>query len=266
MPGIPRTFDPAPFEAGALARAKGGHRISVCIPARNEAATVGAVVGAVRRSLVAEVGGVDLVDEVLVVDDGSTDGTAQAAGAAGATVVTSGAPHGKGRAMRTGLHHARGDLLVFLDADVTGLDEHFVTRLLGPLLTSEGIALVKGFYRRPYRGDPSGGGRVTELVAKPLLEVLFPDLVGVHQPLAGETAARRHILEEVEFEPGYGVEIGLLVDVARIWGPAAVAQVDLGVRAHRNRPLDELRPQARDVLEAALARRHAPVGARPDPL
>ncbi len=245
--------------------AKQGHRVSVCVPARNEAGTLGAVVESVRGRLVAEAGGVGLVDEVIVVDDGSSDATAEVARVAGATVVSRRSPHGKGRAMRAGISEAAGDLLVFLDADVIGLDARFVERLLGPLLVSPETVLVKGFYRRPYRGEPTGGGRVTELVAKPIIELLFPDLKDIRQPLAGETAARRHVLEEVDLEPGYGVEIGLLVDVARIWGPGSVGQVDLGVRAHRNRPLDELRPQAREVLEAALARRPSPVAARPDP-
>ncbi len=167
--------------------------------------------------------------------------------------------------MRSAISETSGDLLVFLDADVIGLDTRFVERLVGPLLVSPETVLVKGFYRRPYRGEPTGGGRVTELVAKPIIELLFPDLTDIRQPLAGETAAWRHVLEEVDLEPGYGVELGLLVDVARIWGPGSVGQVDLGVRAHRNRPLDELRPQAREVLEAALARRPTPVAARPDP-
>ncbi len=251
--------------ADRLMGAKEGRRVSVCIPARNEAGTLRGVVESVLSSLVAEAGGVGLVDEVIVVDDGSTDETAEVARAAGATVVSRRSPHGKGRAMRAGITEASGDLLVFLDGDVTGLHAHFVERLVGPLLVSPETVLVKGFYRRPYRGQPTGGGRVTELVAKPIIELLFPDLTDIRQPLAGETAARRHVLEEVDLEPGYGVELGLLVDVARIWGPGSVGQVDLGVRAHRNRPLDELRPQAREVLEAALARRPSPVAARPDP-
>jgi glucosyl-3-phosphoglycerate synthase len=122
--------------------------------------------------------------------------------------------------------------------------------------------LVKGFYERPLAGAPTGGGRVTELVARPLIELLFPDLLGVRQPLAGETAGHRWVFEKSDFAPGYGVEIGLLVDVARRFGPASIAQVDLGTRTHRNRPLDELRPQALDVLRTALGR----AGIDPDEL
>jgi glucosyl-3-phosphoglycerate synthase len=161
--------------------------------------------------------------------------------------------------MRAGLEAAAGELVVYLDADVENTTGTFVSGLLGPLLVEEDVALVKARYERPLAGAPSGGGRVTELMARPLLQVLFPELVDVHQPLAGETAAPRRVLEKLEFEPGYGVEMGLLVDMAHRFGVGAIAQVDLGRRVHRNRPLDELRPQAVEVLEAALAR------ARPRP-
>lgn len=241
------------FSAEGLTEAKGDRVVTVCIPAHDEAATVGAVVEAVRRAHLRAVGGSGLVDEVVVVDDGSADGTADAARAAGATVVRR--PHGgKGSAMRAGLEASTGDLLVFLDADVENTTGAFVTGLLGPLLAGDEVALVKACYERPLGKASTGGGRVTELMARPLLEVLFPDLAGVRQPLAGESAAPRWVLDKVELEPGYGVELGLLVDVARRFGVGALAQVDLGVRAHRNRSLDELRPQAVEVLRAALAR------------
>jgi glucosyl-3-phosphoglycerate synthase len=161
---------------------------------------------------------------------------------------------GKGQAMGAALAASHGDLVVFLDADVANTTPAFVTGMLGPLLFFDDIALVKGFYTRPLHGDPTGGGRVTELVAKPVLDLLFPDLSEVRQPLAGETAAHRDVFEMVGFADGYGVELGLLIDVAHHRGSGALAQVDLGVRIHRNRPLHELRPQATDVLRAALAR------------
>lgn len=249
-----RTYGADAFPPDVLLAAKGDRVVTVCIPARDEAATVGAVVDTVRRSHLRSAGGSGLVDEVLVVDDGSADGTAAAAGSAGATVVPLPAGRGKGSAMRIGLEAAAGDLLVYLDADVGNTTPAFVAGLLGPLLTGREVALVKGYYVRPLGGAPSGGGRVTELMARPLIEVLFPDLAGVRQPLAGETAAPRWALEKLDFEPGYGVELGLLVDVAHRFGVSAVAQVDLGVRVHRNRPLDELRPQSVEVLRAALAR------------
>jgi glucosyl-3-phosphoglycerate synthase len=249
-----RTFDARDFDAGGLVGAKGRRRVSVCLPARDEEATVGAIVARVRSALVERVA---LVDEVLVVDDGSTDGTAAEATAAGARVVRRGAadgPAGKGQALRRAVEEATGDVLVFLDADVRNFDVHFVVGLLGPVLTEPGLALVKATYRRPLAGSDGPGGRVTELVARPLLARLFPELAEVTQPLAGECAAPRAVLEAVPFADGYGVEVGLLIDVAARCGTGALAQVDLGERVHRNRPLDELAPQAAAVLDVVLDR------------
>ena len=205
-------------------------------------------------------GGADLVDEIVVVDDGSVDDTAAVARRAGARVV---AAHtvggGKGQAMAVALEETDAELLVFLDADVRNFGPHYVTGLLGPLLGDSGpgrpdVALVKGFYERPLHGEESAGGRVTELVARPVIDLLFPHLAEVRQPLAGETAAPRTVLDKTGLAPGYGVELALLVDVAERFGVEQVAQVDLGVRIHRNRPLAELRPQATDVLGTALRR------------
>lgn len=250
----PRRFTHAQFDSGSLAGAKENRRISVCIPARNEGATVGSVVEAITSTLTGPPG-VPLVDEVLVVDDGSVDQTAEVARAAGARVVPSdSAEGGKGQAMATALEASEGDLLVFVDADITNFGPHFVTGLLGPLLVDDSIALVKGHYRRPLQGAADGGGRVTELMARPLIDVLFPFLASVDQPLAGETAAPRSVLEKCGLADGYAVELALLIDVATLFGVERIAQVDLGTRIHRNRPLSELRPQATDVLRAALAR------------
>lgn len=266
----PRTFGRRAFRLDAVVAGKAGRSVSVCIPAHNEAATVARVLAAVVSPHVEAAGGSGLVDEVLVVDDGSTDRTAETASAAGARVVRLPRRAGKGGAMRAGLDAAMGDVLVFLDADVENTTGEFVTSLLGPLLAGTGeFALVKGYYERPIGDSPTGGGRVTELVARPLLEIAFPELPGlrqVRQPLAGETAAPRWVLEKVGFAPGYGVEIGLLLDVVTRFGTGAVAQVDLGTRVHRNRSLDELRPQAAEVLRAALERASAgPVRAWPAP-
>ena len=156
--------------------------------------------------------------------------------------------------MAVGVESTKGEVVVFLDADVEGFGSHFVTGLVGPLFETPATMLVKAVYARPIDGQPSGGGRVTELVARPVIELLFPELMHVRQPLAGETAVRRSVLEQVALDPGYGVELGLLVDVARAFGVEAIAQVDLEQRAHRNRPLEALRPQAVDVLRAALRR------------
>jgi glucosyl-3-phosphoglycerate synthase len=253
-----RTFHHADFAAPALAAAKGDHTISVCLPARNEEDTVGAIVARLRRDLM---GTVPLVDEILVIDDHSTDRTAARARDAGADVVDAasvlpefGEGHGKGEALWKSLSVARGDLIVWLDADVRDFTPAFVVGLVGPLLRHPDVVFVKGFYARPTGPDGSGGGRVTELVARPVISLLHPELAAVVQPLSGEYAGRRAALEQLPFVQGYGVDLGLLIDVADRFGVEAIAQTDLGVRVHRNRTLDELAPQAMQVLQAALSR------------
>ena len=225
-----------------------GLRISVCITARNEASTVAGVVSPVVAALDEH-----LVEEVIVVDDGSSDGTGAIAEAFGAHVVRRDGRPGKGAAMAEALRVATGDIVVFLDADVANFGLDFVTGLVEPLLVDPGLVLVKGTYRRP-ENDGAGGGRVTELLARPLLRRLVPELAFVRQPLAGEVAVRRAALDGVVLEPGYGVEIGMLIDVARRFGAGAIGQADLGVRVHRNRPLHELAGQADEVLAAVLSR------------
>ena len=234
-------------------KAASGATTAVCLPARDEAETIGAIV----RRLV----GHPLVDDVLVVDDHSTDGTAEAAAADGATVVRAaevlvehGSGPGKGQALWKAVACTTADLVAFCDADVRDFDERFVIGLLGPLLLDREVAFVKAFYQRPGDGHPRGGGRVTELVARPVLHLLFPELAAVVQPLSGEFAGRRDVLERLPFVEGYGVDLGLLVDVTRAVGPERVVQVDLGRRIHRNRPLVELGPMATVVLQTALQR------------
>jgi glucosyl-3-phosphoglycerate synthase len=255
-----RSFHHGDFEVAALVAARAGRRVAVCLPARNEAATLGPIVTSVRASLTRSGGGADLVDDIVVVDDGSRDDTAAVARRAGARVIAARtAGGGKGQAMAVALEETDAELLVFLDADVENFDPHYVTGLLGPLVFEPApgqpeVALVKGFYERPLHGEKGAGGRVTELVARPVIDLLFPHLSGVRQPLAGETAAPRTVLDKTGLAPDYGVELALLIDVAQHFGIEQVAQVDLGVRIHRNRPLTELRPQATDVLGAALRR------------
>ena len=222
--------------------------ISVILPARNEEETVGAIVRAIRRDLP------DLVDELVVVDDGSIDDTAAVAAAAGATVVPASAGPGKGQAMQQGLEATSGELVVFCDADLYEFDSGFVPKLVAPLLDDPSAAFVKAVYRRPLGDRPDEGGRVTELVARPLLSLLFPELAHVVQPLGGEYAGRRAVFDAVRFDEGYGVDVGILIDVAGRFGVESVAQVDLGVRLHRNRPLAQLVPQARSVMATVLAR------------
>lgn len=222
--------------------------MSVCIPAHDEAETVAGVVEPVVGLARAGV-----VDEVVVVADGCADETANRAASAGARVVETpegrpGRPDGKGQAMTAGLRATTGDVVVFLDADVVGFHGGFVTGLLGPLLEHPSLVLVKGCYSRPLHGVPGEGGRVTELVARPLLARLFPSLAWLSQPLAGEVALRRSALVGVELGSGYGVEVAMLVDVARRHGASAIAESDLGTREHRNRPLRALASQADEVL------------------
>ena len=221
-----------------------GASISVCIPALNEAATIGKIVSAVSQSGSAA--------EVIVCDDGSVDATADIAARAGAIVVWSPSNRGKGGAMRAAAARATGDIVVFLDADVRNFGDDWVHKLAAPLLRDPSLVLVKGTYDRPLDGAVGQGGRVTELVARPLLEVFRPSLVFVRQPLAGETAVRRSVLDAVALADGYAVEIALLMAVEERWGAGAIAQVDLGVRVHRNRPLSALADQAREILAAVL--------------
>ena len=250
---------PGPETADLVdAKVNVGSTVSVCLPARNEEKTVGRIVSTIRRGLVERY---PLVDEIVVIDDGSTDGTARAATRAGARVVAeedvlpgAGDGTGKGNALWKSLYVCQGDIVCWVDADIRNFDHHFVTRLVGPLLTDLDTGLVKGFYRRPLHGQPTGGGRVTELMARPLLSYLFPLLTRFVQPLAGEYAGRRSVLDTVPFVQGWGVEIGLLHDVVYRFGIGAVAQVDLGVREHRNRPLSELSPQALGILVTVLRR------------
>jgi len=269
--GALRSFHHGDFALGDLVAARAGRRVAVCLPARNEAATLGAIVSSVRSTLTGAGGGADLVDDIVVVDDGSEDDTAAVARHGGARVITARtAGGGKGQAMAIALAETDAELLVFLDADVENFDPHYVTGLLGPLVfdPSPGrpdVALVKAFYDRPLHGEKGAGGRVTELVARPVIDLLFPHLGGVRQPLAGETAAPRTVLDKTGLAPGYGVELALLIDVAEHFGVEQVAQVDLGVRIHRNRPLTELRPQATDVLGAALRRAGVPTSIHPEP-
>jgi glucosyl-3-phosphoglycerate synthase len=260
-----RTHQNPAWDPAELTAAKGGRRVSVVLPALDEEETVGAIVAAI---VPLTHGPAPLVDELVVLDSGSTDRTIEVATAAGARVVrrTDVVPQleplpGKGEVLWRSLAATTGDVVVFIDSDLVDFDPGFVPALLGPLLTQPGVELVKGFYRRPLRLETPdedslehGGGRVTELLARPLIAALRPQLSGVVQPLGGEYAATRALLESVPFATGYGVEIGLLFDTHSRLGLDAIAQVNLGVRKHRNRNLLQLGAMARQILAAALRR------------
>ena len=257
-----RTFDRADFDPVRLARAKRATTVSVCLPARDEGATVGHIVDVICTELVRRTG---LVDEVVVIDDGSTDDTAAVAAASGARVehaadvLTDFSPGGgKGDALWRSLHVADGDIVVWCDADITNFHPDFITGLVGPLVMNAEIGFVKGYYERPGTSAGEVGGRVTELVARPLIALLFPELAPVVQPLSGEYGGRRDVLEALPFVTGYGVDLGLLIDVTTRFGLGALAQVDLGTRLHRHRPLDDLGPMALEVMQTAFLRAGLP--------
>jgi glucosyl-3-phosphoglycerate synthase len=247
-------------DAATLLTRKNGQTVSVALPARDEAETVGAVVEAVLPLV-----DIGLVDELIVLDDSSRDDTARVAAAAGAQVVSLadvlpayGTRTGKGNALWKGLAATDGDLIVFLDADLLGVTPSWVTGLLWPLLAEPEVAYVKASYARPLAlpDSPvqSGGGRVTELTARPLIDLLWPELAGIAQPLGGEYAGRRSLLERLKFDAGYAVELGLLVDILAEVGLDGLAQVDLGVRRHRHQSTEALGRMAAAITAAALQR------------
>ena len=222
---------------------------SACLPAKRCERTVGPAVAAVSP----------VVEEVVVI--AADEPTAQAAEDAGARVLREGGMEqpvrGKGDAMRRALPQLEGELVVFLDADAPSTGPHYATGLLGPLVSGE-ADFVKAFYRRPLGDDPDGGGRVNHLMARPALRVFFPELAGVRQPLAGEVAARRDLLERLPFADGYAVEIAMLIDAWRAVGLDRLAQVDLGVMEHEHQPLHALTDMAETVLRTIVERARVP--------
>jgi glucosyl-3-phosphoglycerate synthase len=246
------------FERAAVVAGLREQRLSAVavVPARDEETTIAGVV----RPLVRDLVGAGILSEVVVVDDGSHDRTAARAAAAGANVVRASdvlpghGGAGKGAAMWKGLAATTADLVAFVDGDLLDFDPDTVTRLLRPLVDDPSAALVKGDWQRPLGDDPGGGGRVTELVARPLLARFFPELSFVRQPLAGEYAGTRALFEQLPFLTGWAVDMGLLLDTARLAGPGSIRQVELGIRLHRNRPLAELAVPAASVLLGILDR------------
>jgi len=254
-----RSFDHSAFPAERV-RAERESSISVCVPTRECAATIEPIV----RTLVA-LREHDVVDQVAVVDAGSTDGTVELAATAGAEVHQQGdllPEHGpvlgKGDAMWRALSVLHGEVVCFLDGDSERFGPHFACGLAGAVACEPGVGFAKGSFRRPFRMGgvelPEGGGRVTELTARPLLRRFYPELGEMRQPLAGEIAARRELLERLPFSTGYAVEMAMLLDAYREVGLDGMAQVDLDVRQNRHQPLQALGPMADAVLAAVTVR------------
>ena len=255
-----RTFHHSEFPAERLARER-TRSVSACVPARNEEQTIGPIVADLVS--LRELGA---IDEVVVIDAASQDRTAAIAAEAGADVriesdllPEQGEVLGKGDAMWRALSILETDVIVYLDSDSEGFGPHFATGLIGPLVCGDtGVEFVKGFYRRPLKVGavslPEGGGRVTELMARPLLNLFYPELAGFRQPLAGEFASTRDLLLRLPFATGYAVEIAMLIDAWREVGLDALAQVDIEVRQNRHQPLADLTPMAYAVLLAVCTR------------
>lgn len=246
-------------ELAAIKREK-GLTISLALPALNEEETVGNVIATVKRALMDDA---PLLDEIVLIDSDSTDRTREIAAAMGVPVYIHqqilpqyGARRGKGEALWKSLYVTRGDIIAWIDTDIVNIHPRFVYGIVGPLILNERVQLVKGFYRRPLRvGDKvqaGGGGRVTELMARPLINLFFPELSGVIQPLSGEYAGRRTALEQIVFYSGYGVETGMLIDIFEKFGLSAIAQVDLLERIHHNQPLEALSKMAFVILQTVM--------------
>ncbi|MBT2675298.1 glucosyl-3-phosphoglycerate synthase [Streptomyces sp. SD31] len=252
-----------PLHRILAAKQRTGQSVSVVLPALNEEETVGDIVAIIRHDLMQQV---PLVDEIVVVDSGSTDRTSEVAAAAGARVVHRDdilpripTVPGKGEVLWRSLLVTRGDIVCFIDADLKEFSSDFVSGIVGPLLTDPEVDLVKAMYDRPLGGATGQGGRVTELMARPLLNMHWPQLAGFVQPLGGEYAARRSLLEQLPFPVGYGVELGMLVDALHLVGLDALAQVDVGVRKHRHQDGQALGRMSAAIYRTAqlrLARGH----------
>ncbi len=250
-----------PIKKLCVKKAKSDTTISLIIPTLNEVTTVGEIVAATRNELVT---GAPLLDEIIVMDGGSDDGTVARAREAGAAVYNAREPGGKeippgkGTALWKALHVARGDIIVCIDADIKQFDIRFVYGLIAPLLYDPSLSFIKAFYKRPIVVDDiilhNFGGRVTEILVRPLLCAFYPELAHFFQPLSGEYSFRREVAAAIPFFSGYGLEIGLLLDVYKRHGIAAFAQVDMDIRCHRNRSVNDLGKMAFAILQVFLKR------------
>ncbi|MGE5373742.1 MAG: glucosyl-3-phosphoglycerate synthase [Bacteroidota bacterium] len=236
--------------------------ISLALPALNEEETVGKVITAVKHELMDHI---PLLDEIVLIDSNSTDQTREIAKELGIPVYIHqeilpqyGARAGKGEALWKSLYVTRGDIILWIDTDIVNIHPRFLYGLLGPLLLRPDLLFVKGFYRRPIKlngkRQSTGGGRVTELTARPLLNLFYPELSGVIQPLSGEYGGRRSALEEMPFSSGYGVETGLLIDIFEKFGVKAIGQVDLQERVHHNQQLESLSKMSFAIIQTVVRR------------
>lgn len=239
---------------------KQGLTISLALPALNEEQTVGKVITTVQNTLMNEV---PLLDEIVLMDSNSTDRTREIAEGLGVpiyihqhTLPQYGARKGKGEALWKSLYCTRGDIIIWIDTDIVNIGPHFVYGLIGPLLLKPELNFIKGFYRRPLKVgnkmQAGSGGRVTELTARPLLNLFYPELSGIVQPLSGEYGGRRSALEQLPFFSGYGVEIGLLIDMFEKFGLNSIGQVDLLERIHHNQPLESLSKMSFAIIQAVI--------------
>jgi glucosyl-3-phosphoglycerate synthase len=239
-----------------------GLTISVCLPTKNSAEHLDQIIRTLKQNLIIEN---QLIDELIIIDGASTDGTAEIARDNGIAVYQdsdgfSDLPpsSGKGEGLWKSVFHTEGDIIAWLDSDIANIHPRFVYGTVGALLKDPSIGYVKAYYERPLADSdgikPSGGGRVTELVARPLINLYYPELAGIIQPLSGEYAGRREVLESVPFVSGYGVETGLIIDIMRDFGVDAIAQVDMDTRIHQNQNLDALGRMAFGVMQTFFNR------------
>jgi glucosyl-3-phosphoglycerate synthase len=236
--------------------------VSLALPALNEEETVGKVITTAKRELMERF---PLLDEIVLIDSNSTDRTREIAKKLEIPVYIHqeilpqyGARTGKGEALWKSLYVTRGDIILWIDTDIVNIHPRFLYGILGPLLLRPDIVFVKGYYRRPItlngKTESSGGGRVTELTARPLLNLFYPELSGVIQPLSGEYGGRRSALEKMPFSSGYGVETGLLIDILEKYGLNAIGQVDLLERVHHNQKLEALSKMAFAIIQTVVRR------------
>ncbi|MFH1352322.1 MAG: glucosyl-3-phosphoglycerate synthase [bacterium] len=264
-----RIYDWKDFSVGNLVASKGKRKISVVIPAKNEAGTIGAIVRRIKKTLMR------LVDELVVLDGGSSDGTRRIARHAGAKVFKDSniLPRfrnygGKGNALYKSMFVTSGDIIAFIDGDIKNFSERFVIGITAPLILNRKLSFVKAFYERPLvesgKIKKGEGGRVTEILARPLINTFYPELSKIRQPLSGEYAIRRRLLKKISIPSGYGVEVALLLETARLAGVGSIAQVDLGKRIHRNQHLSALGRMGFEVLQAFLhyAEEHGKISAK----